>query len=333
MSNPRFHALQDWLNEQLQQTMRLSPLVADASFRRYYRVHLKDQTLVAMDAPPEQEDSQSFVKVAEILLQQGLLVPQILTSNLQQGFLLISDLGDDLYQHHLNTQTADSLYRQAIDSLITIQKIPQLSNEYHFPLFNTRMREELNEFEYWFLSQHLQITLDRQEQKSLHDIFEKLVSEALSQPQVCVHRDYHSRNLLIHQQQTAIIDFQDAVWGPVSYDLVSLLRDCYIDWPLSQVHAWVTYYYIQACQNRILSQVTSEQFIRWFDWMGIQRHLKAIFIFARKYRRDHNEAYLNDIPRALNYVLTVGKNYSELNPLISLLEKHVLPKQSRVNSQ
>ena len=267
---------------------------------RYFRIPLTDKTLIAVDAPPELENSSSFVAVAKVFANLGLKVPEVIQADLTQGFMLQSDLGDDLFFHVLNPDNADGLYRQALEKLLVIQSCQQ-DNGWHFPAFDfTLFAEELNRFRHWYLLTHLQLILDEATQALLTQTFQALIHSALSQPQCCVHRDYHSRNLLrLADGDLGIIDFQDALMGPITYDVVSLLRDCYLAWPPEQVEQWALFYYEQAVAAALLPAGASAQFMRWFDWMGMQRHLKAVYIFARKWHRDGNDIYLNDIPRAL----------------------------------
>jgi N-acetylmuramate 1-kinase len=312
----RYLSLIQWLKKLYPDSaFNITPLAGDASFRRYYRIQLMDQSLVAMDSPPDKEDCQPFIDLAHIFAKQGLHVPHIYHIDTAQGFLLLSDLGDELYSRCLASQNADCLYQTAIDQLHIIQTIsPQA---YAFPSFSAELfREELTRFQEWYLEKHLNLELTLAERNMLSDTFEVLIQNALEQPQVCVHRDYHSRNLLkLLNQNLGILDFQDAVWGPITYDLVSLIRDCYIDWPKHKVMQWATYFY----EGITTFRIDSEQFLRWFDLMGVQRHLKATYIFARKFRRDDTPTYLSDIPRALNYVCDVAQAYPELHPLREFL--------------
>lgn len=310
--NHRLELLKNWLND-IEPYKDILQIAGDASFRRYFRVTYSDKTLIAMDAPPELEDSHSFVAISKAFEAKGLCVPHVIHVDLAVGFMLITDLHDDLYFRILTDENADGLYTRAIDKLHVIQRISQ-DDSYYFPPFShDLLMEELNNFQHWYLKKHLVLSLSLDEQKLLSTTFEKLVTSALTQPQVCIHRDYHSRNLMVlPNNQVGIIDFQDAFWGPVTYDLVSLVRDCYVDWPVNQVDKWAKQYYDRALALGTLKDVSYQQFQQWFDWMGIQRHLKAIFIFARKWHRDHNKDYLGDIPRALKYIIDVSDKYDQL---------------------
>lgn len=318
----RFKALEKWLND-IEPYEKLVQIAGDASFRRYFRVSYSDKTLIAMDAPPELEDSHSFVNVSKMFEAKGLSVPHVINVDLSLGFMRISDLNDDLYFRILTQENADILYTRAIQKLHIIQTCAQ-DQPYHFPLFSHDiLMEELTNFQKWYLETHLGLSLSDKEKQLLSDTFALLVASALTQPQVCIHRDYHSRNLLaLPKNDVGILDFQDAFWGPVTYDLVSLIRDCYIDWPEDQVEKWMKGYFVDAKRSGVLTNISYEQFQQWFDWMGIQRHLKAIFIFARKWHRDRNQDYLGDIPRALKYILDVCEAYPQLADFRKLIMIH-----------
>ena len=324
MQDERHTQLTKWLQKAVitQPVLAVTPLPADASFRRYFRVQLQGETLLAMDAPPEKEDSHSFVAIAKLFKDAGLNVPEIFAQDVKQGFLLITDFGDDLYYQKLTRANADTLYGNAIHDLIQIQQCA-CNN---LPLFDSDLYLlELNNFLHWYLGVHLQLNLTANECSLFADVFERLITSALNQPQVCVHRDYHSRNLmLLPNKNVGIIDFQDAVKGAVTYDLVSLIRDCYIDWPQEKVTTWAKNYYQLAQVANIFPDVEFNTFMRWFDWMGMQRHLKAMFIFARKFHRDNDDFYLKDIPRALNYVNSVCQQYEEFFDLKKFFDARVL---------
>lgn len=333
MNDLRYQQLYLWLQQQLPSILSVKPLAGDASFRRYFRVHLpNDSTYIAMDAPPDKEDCKAFIAIANILAKQGLKVPKIIAQDLAQGFLLLSDLGDDLYFKKLNSETADRLYKNAIEQLIILQHI-QPTASWQYPLFQPLITEELARFREWYLLKHLNLTLTQSEELLLAKTFEQLANIAQQQPHLCVHRDYHSRNLLVLPNNgVGILDFQDAVWGPATYDLVSLIRDCYINWPHADVQQWALYYYDLAKEEKIFTNISTEQFLIYFDWMGMQRHLKAIYIFARKFRRDGSTAYLGDIPRTLDYILHASSNYQQLTEFRDLLINRVLPHESNDSS-
>lgn len=325
-------ALQQWLNQTLtpknpQQPITLTPLQNDASFRRYFRTNNTHKPMIAMDAPPEKENSQPFIDIAKLLNTHNLQAPNIIAQNLAQGFLCLSDLGNKTFANALNNQDEpNQLYQQAIDALIKMQQIPQqkLNN---IPLYNEQLlRQELEYFPTWFIEKHLNMTLTNTQSNQLAELFNQLIESALTQPQAFVHRDYHSRNLMCLDQQNftqplGILDFQDAVVGPITYDLVSLLKDAYVDWPTAQIENWIAYYFDQATDKSILNTQTTnlETLTRWFDWMGLQRHLKILGIFARLYHRDHKPQYLQYFPRLYQYINTVCDQYPTFAALKSLM--------------
>ncbi len=297
----------------------------DASFRRYFRVTLDDgSTNIVMDAPPENEDCRPFVAVAQHLGGLGLNVPVVYASDLEQGFLLLSDLGSEHYLDRLGYGQPGRLYADALGALLVMQAC---GGNDGLPLYSEELLlREMELFREWLLGHHLQLELDADERQMLDAVFELLVANALAQPQVFVHRDYHSRNLLVTAAPNpGILDFQDAVFGPVTYDLVSLLKDCYISWPRGQVKEWALGYYELALQSGVLRKEHEDSFLRWFDLMGVQRHLKASGIFARLNIRDGKPGYLKDIPRTLNYIVELAPEYPELERLAALIMARVLP--------
>lgn len=319
--------LQAWLSSVLDsKDLRIEPASADASFRRYFRVMHAGQTWIAMDAPPEKEDCRPFIRIAGALLPLGLHVPEVLETDLAQGFLLLSDLGKQSYLDVLNDDNVQRLYGDALGALMILQACGP--GEDILPPYDANLlRREMELFREWYLQKHLGLELSAVEQAMFDQVFEDLLTAALGQPRVAVHRDYHSRNLMLSQAHNpGILDFQDAVYGPVTYDVVSLLRDCYIQWPRSQVENWALGYHELATQSGVLQQVSEEQFLAWFDLMGVQRHLKATGIFARLNHRDHKPAYLQDIPRTLSYVLDVCTRYAELQGLYDFLQRKVVPR-------
>lgn len=275
-----------------------------------------------MDAPPDKEQLEPFSTIAEQLFDIGLNVPEIIARNVAEGFLLLGDLGTTSYLDQLNEDTVDRLYGDALGALAVLQTCgPNTLPAYDKELLLTEMAL----FRDWFVTKHLNIELKAEEDRQLASVFEMLADSALEQPQVPVHRDYHSRNLMVDSHNPGVIDFQDAVIGPVTYDLVSLLRDCYIAWPEEQVAEWVEGYHDIALDHGILRQPNANQFKKWFDWMGLQRHLKAIGIFARLFHRDGKSGYLKDIPRTLNYLIEVSAKYTELEPFNKLLTDKIGP--------
>ena len=326
MSNEqRFNVLQAWLADTLKlSTLNLIPLAGDASFRRYYRLRLSaDQSYMVMDAPPGLEDVKPFIAIAQAFATLGVRTPQIFASNIEQGFLLLTDFGDRLYLSELNDDNVDELYSIALNALLKIQTCQP---EFHAPLTvfdKDFMTRELQLFEEWFLARHLQVVIP---QKILQGVYDVVITSAESQPQRCVHRDYHSRNLLIlPDSEVGVLDFQDAVWGPVTYDVISLLKDSYIDWPRVRIIRWAENFWEQSITAGLLPRVSFEQYLRWFDLMALQRHLKVLFIFARKFHRDGSTHYLSDIPRTLNYVMDIAKDYTELGAFYTILEQEIAP--------
>jgi hypothetical protein len=322
----RLQQLERWLELSCRMPhFQIAPASADASFRRYFRVSLPEgRQLIAMDAPPDREDCRPFIDVAGRMAAAGLHVPKIYAEDLDQGFLLLEDLGSLAYLDRLDAESAPALYGDAIRALVQMQA--SVSSE-GLPAYDREMLlREMALFPDWLLQAHLSIALDDEEQAMLGGVFELLVASALEQPRVFVHRDYHSRNLMVvGRNNPGIIDFQDAVAGPLAYDLVSLLRDCYIDWPLERQWGWLEDYRIAAAAEGVSVGPDTETLARWFDLMGVQRHLKAAGIFARLNHRDGKPGYLGDIPRTLGYIVEVGGRRPEIGPLAGFIERRVLP--------
>jgi len=323
----RLEALKHWLEKELDfSEYTLTPASSDASFRRYFRVTHDGNSLIVMDAPPDREDSHPFVTVAKLLFEAGLNVPEIIDQDLEQGYLLLGDLGSALYLEELNDDSVGRLYGDALGALVAIQACDPGAGV--LPDYDrTLLMNEMALFRDWLVGKHLGITLDNEQTGMLDAAFNLLADNALVQPQVCVHRDYHSRNLMVTAHNNpGILDFQDAVIGPVTYDLVSLLRDCYIQWPRGRVEDWALGYQELALQSGILREEHEDpqQFLRWFDLMGVQRHLKAAGIFARLKYRDDKPGYLDDIPRTLGYVAEVSGQYRELEGLGEFIRQRVL---------
>ena len=307
----------------------VEPASGDASFRRYFRVSLPDgATFIAMDAPPDKEDCGPFVDIAKRLEHIGLHVPHIHARDLDQGFLLLEDMGDTLYLGQLDERSADRLYGDACSALVAMQACAPVDG---LPLYGRDLlMQELELFRHWLCGVHLALGLDADDQGMLDAVFETLVTNALEQPQVFVHRDYHSRNLMVTAPpMPGILDFQDAVAGPVTYDLVSLLKDAYIRWPREEVRDRAWGYFELAVQSGVLMPEHEGKFQRWFDLMGIQRHVKVAGIFARLYRRDGKSGYLKDIPLVLDYIHEAVAGYPELAGLSALIEERVSPALAR----
>ncbi len=313
--------LEDWLGSiPAHKLADIRPASADASFRRYFRVTDKNtgETLIVMDAPPDKEDCEPFIHITRLLRSVNVNAPDIITMDLEQGFLLLDDLGNRQYLDHLDESSSCELYSDALAALINMQRIQDQLPPYD----RQRLLDEMGLFEPWYLNKHLGITLDNAQKAVLESIYDLLIDSALEQPQVFVHRDYHSRNLmLVDENNPGVIDYQDAVIGPVTYDLVSLFKDCYIEWPRNRVEHWLDQY-LQLTSIEL--PVDRSQFIRWFDLMGVQRHLKVLGIFARLNYRDGKSQYLDDLPLTLKYVVDACNRYDELSPLLGLLESTVL---------
>jgi aminoglycoside/choline kinase family phosphotransferase len=297
----------------------LAPASADASFRRYFRLSLPDRTLIAMDAPPEHENCEPFLHVAEVFSAAGVHVPRVIKQDLTQGFLLLTDLGNTTYLEALNDATAPDLYRDAMDALIRIQ---QASRPGVFPAYDEALlTREMKLFPEWYVAKHLNATLDDKQQHVLQQAFDNLNRNVLAQGQVYVHRDYHSRNLMVCGDNPGILDFQDAVYGAITYDLASLLKDAYIRWEEQQVLDWVVRYWERARKAELPVPQDISDFYRDFEWMGVQRHLKVLGIFARLYHRDGKAGYLKDLPLVMDYLRRACERYIELRPLSRLLDQ------------
>jgi len=316
-------SLLDWLENDLLMIVDSCQLASsDASFRRYFRIKTPEGSFVVMDAPPDKENTETFIRVAELLAQINVNVPIIFQQNTVEGFLLLEDFGSQCFLDQLSLENATALYSSAFDALLLMQSQTSIEH-FDLPAYNEALlQRELGIFEEWFLHECLDTPIPAEIWASMSEV---LINSALEQPLVCVHRDYHSRNLMfLSDDSPGIIDFQDAVIGPITYDLVSLLRDCYISWSPEFIEQWRNDYY-QRLVGLDLIAVSPEQFKRWFDLMGLQRHLKAIGIFSRLHLRDGKSTYLNDIPRTLTYVLAVCADYPELSAFSDFLQEQVVP--------
>jgi aminoglycoside/choline kinase family phosphotransferase len=322
----RMLLLQQWVAEQLGAgTISLKAVSGDASFRRYFRVSLplnnSVTTLIAVDSPPDKESNPEFIRIAQILFAKGFFVPEIKAVDVAQGFMLLSDLGDRLLLPELNEDNVDQHYQAAMSTLLRLQGTIK-PDELSLPQYEqSRLLSEMTLFTDWFIPCYLEYTLSPGQAQDVRQGFQLLAASALEQPVVFVHRDYHARNLMVLETgQQAMIDFQDAVWGPVTYDLVSILRDCYVRWPRERTLHWARNYLVEAKKIGLLPLACTElQFVQWFEWMGVQRHLKATGIFARLNYRDHKPVYLSDIPRTYSYMLEVTAAYPELASLHRVL--------------
>lgn len=304
-------------------SIELVPASSDASFRSYWRSVGTTPSWIVMDAPPAHEDVRPWIGIAQRLRAAGLQAPEVRAANLDEGFLLISDLGTGLYLPALDEDSVDVLYGAALDALLALAT--RVRSEGLPPYDEARLVAELELMPTWFLQRHLGYTPGCEEWDVIESAFRVLLDNAAEQPVVFVHRDFHSRNLLLPRapgEGPGIIDFQDAVRGPLTYDLVSLLRDCYITWPDERVHAWVEQFRERAVAAG-LTRADAARFRRWFDLMGVQRHIKVLGIFCRLWYRDGKAGYLGDLPRVWAYTRDVGRRHAAIAPLIDLLEARI----------
>ncbi|OWF65013.1 aminoglycoside phosphotransferase [Polynucleobacter hirudinilacicola] len=326
MTDSRLNTLRNWLKA-LQPSWQLdlatlAPASADASFRRYFRIESQKpnfETLIVMDAPPEHEPLDAFIRVDLLLSNAGLNVPKILEQNTVEGFLLLNDLGTKTFLAELNSETADHLYADATHALVQMQLAskPDVLPNYDQVL----LQRELDLFPDWYLKKHLKIQLNDLQQAQLKQSFDFIIENNLAQAKVYVHRDYHSRNLMVTAiNNPGVIDFQDAVYGPITYDAASLWRDAYIAWPEERVIDWVIKFWEAGRKAKLPMPDDFGQFYRDFEWMGLQRHLKVLGIFARLFHRDGKDGYLKDIPLVLEYAIATANRYIELKPLARILE-------------
>jgi aminoglycoside/choline kinase family phosphotransferase len=312
--------LDEWLRRHLPgEAYSLAPASEDASFRRYFRVTTSAGTRIVMDAPPEHEDCRPFVKVARLFREAGVNVPEVLAEDLANGYLLLTDLGSTMYLEALAETNAAALYGAATDALVRIQLAtrPDTLPEYNREL----LLRELRLFPDWYVAKQLGVSLSDAQSDTLAAVFELILGNNLAQPPVYVHRDYHSRNLMLTDPNPGIIDFQDAVYGPVTYDLVSLFKDAYVRWDEERVIDWVVRYWEKARRAGLPVDANFGTFYRDFEWMGVQRHVKVLGIFARLYHRDAKERYLRDMPMVMAYLRAACERYSGLHPLLRLLDE------------
>lgn len=316
--DPRAVAARDWALRCLGlRDAAFAPASADASFRRYFRIEDGARSWVLMDAPPEREDCRPFLQVAQLLHEAGLNAPQIVAEDLANGFLLLSDLGRQTFLHVIDADNADALMVDAIDALIRWQLA---SRPGVLPVYDAALlRRELALFPDWYVARHLAVSLSNAQKMALAGIDTLLVESALAQPRVYVHRDYMPRNLMVSTPNPGILDFQDAVEGPIAYDVVSLFKDAFLSWPAERVEAWRRQY-AERARRAGLPLPDDASFARQFDWMGVQRHLKVIGIFARINYRDGKPHYLANVPRFIRYVRDVAARYRELAPLLQLFD-------------
>ena len=312
--------LQHWIEAKLHATpLALEPASADASFRRYFRVRAAGASLIAMDAPPAHEDCRAFVRVARLMQEAGLNVPRIIAEDLERGFLLLSDLGTAGYLQALNDDSADRLFRDAIDALIRWQLAskPGVLPPYDKAL----LTRELALFPEWYVGRHRAVTLGAGQNQVLAQVFALILDSNLAQPAVYVHRDYMPRNLMVCEPNPGVLDFQDAVYGPITYDVASLFKDAFVSWDEARVLDWTARYWEKAKHAGLPVAADFGEFYRDFEWMGLQRHLKVLGIFARLKYRDGKGGYVEDTPRFIGYVRAVAARYAALKPLLTLLDE------------
>jgi N-acetylmuramate 1-kinase len=332
----RLALVHKWLSDDLRlRPEKVEPASSDASFRRYFRAFRHGETFVIMDAPPEKEDVRPYLKVTRLLESLGVHVPHVHEADVANGLLLLEDLGVTQYLQRLNVgDDPDKLYGDALFALAEIQTLGGEAARELEPYDRAVLAREMALMPEWFCRRHLDLTLSDTEDQIIADAFEFLITEALQQPSVFVHRDYHSRNLMVLSElNPGVIDFQDALRGPIGYDLVSLLKDCYIGWPRERVVEWVRGY-----RNLLRSRGgpgghDDREFLRWFDLIGVQRHIKVLGVFARLWYRDGKSGYLGDLPLTLQYVRDTCGRYPELAELAEFLERRVVPGLPHANAR
>ena len=330
----RYQMLVDWLAQELPALFAgqvwgevppasLSPASSDASFRRYFRWQAGERTFIVMDAPPPQEDCRPFVRMAELLAEAGVHVPQVLLADLPRGFLLLTDLGRQTYLDVISADNADALFEDALQALVAFQRLPRPAEfaEYDRAL----LARELQLFPDWYVARELRAEFSAAQQQAWARICDLLIDSALAQPQVLVHRDFMPRNLMLSTPNPGVLDFQDAVWGPVTYDVTSLFKDAFLSWPPERVEGWLLRYHARALDAGIPVPAAPERFLRDARLIGIQRHLKVLGIFARLHHRDGKPKYIADAPRFLAYLDDALPRHPELAPLGALLDRHVRP--------
>jgi N-acetylmuramate 1-kinase len=316
----RYALLKNWVGLQFPGTsFTLESASEDASFRRYFRGKFEGHSLIVMDAPPSHEDCRPFIRVSELFYAAGAHVPRVLASDLEQGFLLLDDLGTNTYLQALQDKNASRLYSDAIESSIKIQLASRAGV---LPDYDeTRLLCEMRLFPDWYVAKQLRLRLSPAQAEVLNSMFKRVLQNNLAQPRVYVHRDYHSRNLMLCDPNPGILDFQDAVYGPITYDVVSLFKDAYIRWDEERILDWVVRYWERAKQAGLPVAADFADFYRDFEWMGVQRHLKVLGIFARLYYRDGKESYLKDLPLVMQYLRKACERYRDLTPLLKLLDE------------
>lgn len=326
--------LKQWVGTQLEaHDFLFSPLQGDASFRTYYRVQHENHSYIAMLAPPAKERTDAFVAIAKAWKRYDLQVPEVLAWHQQQGFVLLSDFGDTLLLDKLSEESVNEFYLHAMQNICALQSTT--ITDFAIPPYNEDyVRLELSFFQDWFLAKLLGFEITEEIKQLYEETTQHVVSYFIHQPQVVVHRDFHSRNLMVLQNGTlGLIDFQDAMTGPITYDLVSLLKDCYITWPKQDIHRWVEFFFGLLKKEKKIPAIDFQHFLKWFDWVGLQRHLKVLGIFSRLKLRDNKSQYLQHMPRIMNYVLEVTGSYPELSNFHHFMQTDVVPQMHKNLSQ
>lgn len=328
-SPPLIHWIEQAIENHLPQAtptdqLQWQNLSGDAGFRQYFRLNTQPPTL-AVIAPPATENNAAFIAVADYLRERGIRTPRIIAHESDRGFMLVEDLGHDLLLDHLSADSVDLLYGEALMLLLRLQQLPPNTNL--FPVYSRqKLRDEMNTFSQWFAEGLLGHALTQEDRQIIDPVFQILEDSAASQPQVIVHRDFHSRNLVYAAGSApGVIDFQDAMTGPLTYDLVSLLRDCYIHWPREQVERWALAYAGMVADVGLLADVSDAQFLRWFDFMGLQRHIKVLGIFSRLSLRDGKHGYLADLPLVIHYVRNLCRQYGDIQAFADWFDARLLP--------
>jgi aminoglycoside/choline kinase family phosphotransferase len=335
-TDARLALIHDWLSRELHLgPVRIEVASSDASFRRYFRAFRDGATFIVMDAPPQKEDVRPYLKVSRLLEALGAHVPHVHEADVTRGLLLLEDLGTTPYLQQLERGgDSERLYADALGALANIQLQGAAACAQLSPYGRSELAREMALMPEWFLGRHLSLTLSAAESELLGAAFEFLITEALAQPRVFVHRDYHARNLMVASERNpGIIDFQDALCGPVGYDLVSLLKDCYIAWPRARVVSWVRTFRARLLDHGGPAGVSEAEFLRWFDLIGVQRHVKVLGIFCRLWYRDGKPGYLPDLPRTLDYVREASARYGELAALARFLEERVTAQLPQANAR
>ncbi|MDD8059835.1 MULTISPECIES: aminoglycoside phosphotransferase family protein [Shewanella] len=326
LSDPRFVALNHWLNHYFKAEVAPLLICGDASFRRYFRIQHLGKHYIVSDSPIHLVPIAPFVAVAKAYRAAGLCVPEVLATSIEQGFVLQTDVGEQQLLSVLNQHNVIDYYQQALNLLPTIATVTDTELGPLTDYDADFVQRELMIFIDWLVNKHIDYTLTNNEQQMITAAFAALTDSAMSQPKVGMHRDYHSRNLLINADELAVIDFQDAVLGPITYDAVSLLRDCYVRWPDESVQQLKQYHYQLIKQHKLLcDEVDFVTYQQWFDLMGLQRHIKAAGIFARLYHRDGKRGYLADIPLTLQYIVDIGASYPQIAEFSAWVETVIAP--------